>query len=68
MVKQLDELWQYAQFVAKEQLKDIAPLHFKTIDADKAKQTVKNIKKAIKDKEIPTKVKQKLRYAKKNFA
>jgi len=67
MVKQLDELWQYAQCVAREELKDTAPLDFKTIDADKVKQTVKNIEEAIKDKEIPTKVKQKLRYAKKNF-
>jgi transposase len=67
MVKQLDELWQYAQSVAKEELKDTAPLDFKTIDADKVKQTVKNIEEAIKDKEIPSKVKQKLRYAKKNF-
>ena len=67
MVKQLDELWQYAQCVAKAELKDTAPLDFKTIDADKVKQTVKNIEEAIKDKEVSTKVKQKLRYAKKNF-
>ncbi|HEX8678267.1 MAG TPA: IS1182 family transposase [Segetibacter sp.] len=68
MIKQLDELWQYAQSIAKEELRDTAPLEFKTIDADKVKQTVKNIEEAIKDKEVPKKVKQKLQYAKKNFA
>jgi transposase len=68
MVKQLDELWQYAQTVAKEELKDTAPLDFKTIDAQKVTETVKNIEEAIRDKEVPKKVKQKLQYAKKNFA
>jgi transposase len=67
MVKQLDELWQYAQHLAKEELKDTAPLDFKTIDAQKVTETVKNIEEAIKDKEVPTKVKQKLSYVKKNF-
>jgi transposase len=68
MVKQLDELWQYAQTIAKEELKDTAPLDFKTIDAQKVTETVKNIEEAIRDKEVPKKVKQKLQYAKKNFA
>ncbi len=68
IVKQLDELWQYAQSVAKEELKDITPLDFKTIDAEKVNETVKHIEEAIKDKEVPKKVKQKLQYAKKNFA
>jgi transposase len=67
MVKQIDELWQYAQTVAKEELKDTAPLDFKTIDAQKVTEAVKNIEEAIKDKEVPTKVKQKLTYVKKNF-
>jgi hypothetical protein len=67
MVKQLDELWQYAQAIAKEELKDTTPLDFKTIDAQKVTEAVKNIEEAIKDKEVPTKVKQKLRYVKKNF-
>jgi hypothetical protein len=68
MVKQLDELWQYAQTIAKDELRDTAPLDFKTIDAEKVKETVSNIEEAIKDKQVPKKVKQKLQYAKKNFA
>jgi len=67
MVKQLDELWEYAQGIAKEELKDTAPLDFKTIDADKVKETVQAIEEVIKDKEISKKVKQKLAYAKKKF-
>lgn len=67
MIKQLDELWQHAQSVAKEELKDTAPLDFKTIDAEKVRETISNIEAAIKDKEVPKKVKQKLTYAKKNF-
>ena len=67
MVKQLDELWQYAQSIAKDELKDTASLDFKTIDADKVTETVKQIEEAIKDKEVPQKVKQKLAYVKKNF-
>src|SRR4051795_5896959 len=34
IVEQLDELSEYAQGIAKEELKDTAPLDFKTIDAD----------------------------------
>ena len=67
MVKQLDELWEYAQGIAKEELKDTAPVDFKTIDADKVKETVQAIEEAIKDKEVSKKVKQKLTYVKKNF-
>ncbi len=68
MVKQLDELWQYAQGIARSEMQDTAPLDFKTIDAEKVKQTVQAIEEAIKDKEVSKKVKQKLQYAKKNFA
>jgi transposase len=67
MIKQLDELWEYAQGIAKEELRDTTPLDFKTIDADKVKETVQAIEEAIKDKDVSKKVKQKLVYVKKNF-
>ena len=67
MVKQLDELWEYAQGIAKEELKDTALVDFKTIDADKVKETVQAIEEAIKDKEVSKKARQKLTYVKKNF-
>jgi transposase len=67
MIKQLDELWEYAQGIDKEELRDTTPLDFKTIDADKVKETVQAIEEAIKDKDVSKKVKQKLVYVKKNF-
>ncbi|MDN3659549.1 IS1182 family transposase, partial [Ferruginibacter paludis] len=67
MVKQIDELWQYAQSVADEELQDTAPLDFKSIDAAKVSEAVKQIEEAIRDKQVPQKVKQKLHYVKKNF-
>jgi transposase len=67
MVRQIDELWQYAKGVAKEELKDTAALGFKAIDAEKVRQTVQAIEEAIRDQQVPKKVKQKLQYAKKNF-
>src|SRR3982751_1668014 len=68
MARQLDQLWQYAQQVATEELKDTAVVDFTTIDAQKVTETVRTIEEAIKDKPIAQKVKQKLQYAKKNFA
>lgn len=63
---QLDELWKYAQGIAAEELKDLSPSSFEHIDAGKVKETVARIEKAIEDKPVSKKVKQKLNYAKKN--
>ena len=43
MAKQLEELWQYAQRVASEELKDTAVVDFTTIDAQKVTETVNTI-------------------------
>jgi transposase len=65
---QLDELWQYAQGIAAEELKDTAPLTFEQINPEKVKQTVARIDAALDDKpQVSKKVKQKLNYAKKNW-
>lgn len=65
---QLDELWQYAQGIAAEELKDTAPLTFEEINPEKVKQTVARIDAALDDKpQVSKKVKQKLNYAKKNW-
>lgn len=65
---QLDELWQYAQGIAAEELKDTAPLTFEEISPEKVKQTVARIDAALDDKpRVSKKVKQKLNYAKKNW-
>ena len=66
--KQLDELWQYAQNIAGSELPDTDPSDFTKIDADKVKETIKQIDEALKDKpEVSSRVKQKLNYAKKNW-
>lgn len=67
MVKQLDELWQYAQTVSTKELQDTAPIEFTTIDPEKIKHTIESIEEAIKDKALPKKIKQKLAYAKKQY-
>jgi len=65
--KQLDELWEYAQRIATEELKDTEPLSYEQIDAEKVKQTIERIDEALKEKIIDPKKRQKLNYARKNW-
>ena len=64
----LRQLWSYAESVAAEELKDGTPTTFAPINAEQVKQTIEKIDQALKDKPITKKEKQKLDYAKKNFA
>jgi len=64
---QLEELWKYAESVAKEELMDNNPTTFPELDAEQVSKTIDSINEAIKDKTIDKKVKQKLNYAKKNW-
>jgi len=64
---QLDELWKYAQGVAAEELKDTSQADFETVTPEKVRHAVEKIDEALSDKQVPTKVKQKLNYAKKNW-
>jgi transposase len=66
--KQLEELWDYTQKVATEELKDNAPISFDKLDPEEVRKTVAQIDQALKDKPIDKKVKQKVSYAKKNWA
>jgi transposase len=65
--KQIDELWQYAQKVAADELDEPEPPTFDKIDAQKVTETIEKIETALKDKQITKQVKQKLNYAKKNW-
>lgn len=67
MKQQLEALWNYAQSVAEEEMKDTEPLVFERIDAEKVKETIAKIDEALAGKEVSKKVKQKLSYAKKNW-
>jgi transposase len=65
--RQLDELWKYAQRVAAEEMEDTDPSGFDQIDAEKVEQTINKINEALRGKEVDSKVRQKLTYAKKNW-
>jgi len=64
---QLEELWQYAETIAKEELMDNDPTTYPELDAEQVKKTIDTINQAIKDKPVDKKVKQKLNYAKRNW-
>jgi len=65
--KQLEELWNYAEKISKEELQDQTPTSFAPVDAASVKQTIDKIDQALEGKKIDKKVKQKLNYAKKNW-
>lgn len=64
---QLEELWAYTQEIAKQELKDTEPVTFKAIDKEKVKAVIEQIDTALKKKKIPSKVRQKVTYARKNW-
>jgi len=66
--KQLDELWSYAESVAREELENNEPDSFEKIDQQSVLKTIENIDKALKGKQVDKKVKQKLNYARKNWS
>lgn len=66
--KQLDELWSYAESVAREELENNEPDSFEKIDQESVQKTIESIDKALKGKQVDKKVKQKLNYARKNWS
>lgn len=67
MAKQLEDLWAYAETIAKEELSDNGSIEFNKIDPQKVSETISKIDQALQDKKVDKKVKQKLQYAKKNW-
>jgi transposase len=67
IAKQLEELWQYTQQISKEELRDTEPTHYKSLDPEEVRKTVEQIDEALKDTPASPKVKQKIKYAKKNW-
>ena len=65
--KQLDELWAYAESVAREELENNEPDSFEKIDQESVRRTIESIDKALKGKPVNKEVKQKLNYARKNW-
>lgn len=64
---QLEQMWSYAERVAKEELLDNAPTTYEEIDAEQVSKTIDKINEAIKGKEVDKKFRQKLNYARKNW-
>jgi len=67
IASQLEELWDYTQKIAAEELKDTAPTRFDSVDPQEVRKTIEQIDQALKDKPISKKIKQKVKYAKKNW-
>ncbi len=67
MKTQLEELWDYAQGVAAEELQGEDPGEMQQLDPQKVEQTIDAINAALKGKEVDKKVQQKLSYARKNW-
>jgi len=65
--RQLDELWAYAESVAREELESNEPAYFEKINQESINKTISIINDALKDKPVNKKVKQKLDYARKNW-
>lgn len=67
IVKELDELWAYTQEIAAKETQDNAPTRFGTIDPEEVRKAIEEIDLALKDSTASQKVKQKVKYAKKNW-
>lgn len=67
MKARLEELWDYAQRVAAEELQGEDPGDMQELDPQKVELTIDAINAALKGKEVEKKVTQKLSYAKKNW-
>lgn len=65
--KQLNELWDYAQSIAAEELQDTSPVEFNEINPEKVSQTIEKIDTVLKGKPIDKKIKQKLGYARRKW-
>lgn len=64
---QLEDLWNYTQEIASEEMKDTSEVSFKSMDKEKIKSVIETIDSTLKKKKICSKVRQKINYAKKNW-
>ncbi|WP_370901608.1 IS1182 family transposase [Chryseobacterium gossypii] len=64
---QLEDLWNYTQQIAKEEIQDTSEVVFKSMDKEKIKSVIERIDSTLKKKKICPKVRQKINYAKKNW-
>lgn len=65
--RQLKELWAYVEKVYQDEEQQPNEPEFEAISAEKVQRTIDQINEALKEKEIEPKVRQKLKYAEKNW-
>jgi transposase len=65
--RQLKELWSYVERVYQDEEQQPNEPEFAAISAEKVARTINEINEALRDKEIEPKVRQKLKYAEKNW-
>lgn len=62
----LEELWDYAESVQKEETENTRPESFKPVSTKEVLKTIQSIENKLKDVEVSKKIKDKLKYVKKN--
>jgi transposase len=68
IAEQLEEMWKYAESVAREELMDTTPCDFEQLNPQEVSKTIEAIDQALKTKPaVDQKRKQKVSYAKKNW-
>lgn len=67
MRTQLNELWNYIERVYQDEEQRPNQPDFKELDPDKVQQTIDQINQALQGKEVPKKIKNKLKYAAENW-
>lgn len=67
IAEQLNELWDYADGICKDELSDRTPLTHADISSDKIETLIDTLDDKIKNIEVDTKVRSKLKYARKNW-
>lgn len=65
--KQLEEIWKYCQALTKEESADTTETSFAEISPEKINETIAIINEKLKSQELPKKLKEKLKYAKKHW-
>lgn len=65
--QQLEAIWNYAEGIAAEELKDKRPTDFSPVSPEAVQQTIHTINEALQNKEVDPKIKSKLNYGKKNW-
>jgi transposase len=64
---QLSELWEYTQQIAAEEMADSGPIELEEIAPDKVAEAINRIDQVLKDKQVPRKIRKKVKYAKRHW-